>query len=132
MGLRKHESATLTQIRTGKIGLRAFLMQRCVPSITTPLCRCGTGPETQEHLVVHCPDLRAERHGILGPGRPPPRTRRDFAEASWNPRTGGTLAKWVLRTGRLTEYQLAQRLAGELLPQEPYGPHAYPPHLSRH
>src|SRR5436190_13930238 len=41
-GLRKHESSVLTQMRTGKIGLRAFLYARRVPEVESPLCQCGT------------------------------------------------------------------------------------------
>ena len=57
-GLYKHESSLLTQIRTGKIGLRAFLFERGVPSIATLQCRCSSrAPETVVHLVLDCPEL---------------------------------------------------------------------------
>ena len=36
-GLRKHESSLLIQVRTGKVGLRAFLFEKKVPGIATPL-----------------------------------------------------------------------------------------------
>jgi hypothetical protein len=118
-GLRKHESATLIQIRTGKIGLRAFLAELRVPGIVTPLCPCGTGPETPEHIIIHCPDLQQERLGLQSIGRHSPRTRRDLAEASRHPSTAGALAKWMLRIGRLWEFRLAEQIArAEEAPEE--------------
>jgi hypothetical protein len=36
--LRKHESSLLTQIRTGRIGLNAFLWERKVPTVLSPYC----------------------------------------------------------------------------------------------
>jgi hypothetical protein len=44
-GLTKAESSLLTQARTGKIGLRAFLFQRRVPDVITPQCSCGGARE---------------------------------------------------------------------------------------
>ena len=38
-GLHKAE----VQMRTGKIGLRAFLFERQVPDVMTPVCACGPG-----------------------------------------------------------------------------------------
>ena len=55
--LRKHESSLLIQIRTGKIGLRAFLFEIRVPDIVTPQRRCGGAPETVAHPLPHCPEL---------------------------------------------------------------------------
>jgi hypothetical protein len=56
-GLLKHESSLLTQIRTGKVGLRAFLFERKVPDVATPQCICGKAPETAAHLALDCQDL---------------------------------------------------------------------------
>ena len=62
-GLRKHESSLLTQIRTGKIGLWAFLFERWVPSIATPWYRCSSRAlETAVHLVLDCPELEGPRY----------------------------------------------------------------------
>ena len=52
--LRKAESSALVQARTGKLGLKAFLFQRKVPDIATPLCDCGGAPETVGHLLRGC------------------------------------------------------------------------------
>jgi hypothetical protein len=117
--LRKHESVTLIQIRTGKIGLRALLAERQVQGIATPLCSCDTGPETPEYIIIHCPDLQQERLGLQSIGRHSPRTRRDLAEASRHLSTAGALAKWMLRIGQLQEFRLAEQIArAEEAPEE--------------
>src|ERR1700740_3615057 len=42
-GLQKVESSLLVQMRTGKIGLRAFLFERRAPDVMTPVSSCGDG-----------------------------------------------------------------------------------------
>src|SRR5436190_14701676 len=54
LGMWKHESSALTQLRTGKVGVKAFLFQRQVPEMATPHCQCGSGEETPAHLALHC------------------------------------------------------------------------------
>src|SRR5216117_4594453 len=63
-GLRKHESSVLIQMRTRKIGLRAFLHQRRVPGVLTPGCSCGDAPETPEHLLLSCRKTAGERREL--------------------------------------------------------------------
>ena len=112
MGLKKHESSLLTQIRTGKVGLRAFLFQRRVPNVATPLCRCGNGEETPAHIAVFCPELEEERRelrAILAPQAL--LTTRDFAGATGDPARASAMVKWLLATGRFPEYRLARRYA---------------------
>ena len=53
-GLLKHESSLLTQICTGKVGLRAFLFEHKVPEVATPWYIYGNAPETAVHLVLDC------------------------------------------------------------------------------
>src|SRR4029077_5635185 len=53
-GLRKAESSLLVQMRTRKIGLRAFLFERQVPDIASPICFCGDGRETATHVAAYC------------------------------------------------------------------------------
>jgi len=109
-GLRKHESSVLTQIRTGRIGLRAFLFQARVPDIVTPLCRCGNEPETPAHVILRCPELNEEREQLRSRTERPLRTHQDLAEATESPKTAGTIVRWLLATGRLPEFRLAIRL----------------------
>ena len=101
-GLRKAESSALIQARTGKIGLKAFLFQRKVPGIPTPLCDCGGAPETVGHLLEGC-----EAH------EPPqglgtPRMLRKKIARGENVRP---VLRWLMR--RLPEYKVALELEQE-------------------
>lgn len=77
-GQRKSESSTLIQIRTGRIGLRAFLMTRIVPTVATPLCQCGKGEETPEHIILHCLIMQPARQLLEASIHRPMRTLRDL------------------------------------------------------
>ena len=112
-GLRKHESSVLTQIRTGKIGLRAFLFQARVPDVATPLCRCGNEPETPTHVILRCPELSEEREQLRSRVARPLHTYRDLVEATESPGTARILVRWLLNTGRLPEFRLATKLTRE-------------------
>ena len=107
--LRKHESSTLVQIRTGKIGLKAFLFQCGVPSENSPNCQCGER-ETAAHIILHCPLLAAQRNSLNKDLRRPLRTRRDFDEATAKDGPAQSIARWMLWIGRIREYRLAEGL----------------------
>ena len=110
--LSKHESSLLTQIRTGKVGLRAFLFQRRVPEVNTPLCRCSITGETPAHIVLYCPELQQEREALRGALLPHPlQTTCDFTAATADPACAGTVVRWLLATGCLPEYRRACRYA---------------------
>jgi hypothetical protein len=108
--LRKHESSLLTQIRTGKVGLRAFLFERKVPEVATPRCPCGEAPETAAHLALDCRDLAQQREELRRLLSPKPwRTYRDFVSATAKKKSAQTLVRWLLSTGRFPEFRLAER-----------------------
>jgi retron-type reverse transcriptase len=112
--LSKHESSLLTQVRTGKVGLRAFLFERKVPEIATPRCPCGEAPETAAHLVLNCPHLdqqREELRQLMAPKAM--RSYRDFAAATAEGKSAGKLVRWLLSTGRFPEFRLAERYQAE-------------------
>src|SRR6266480_6985275 len=56
--LHKAESAVITQIRTGRIGLAAFLNMVRVPGVESPACQCGWARETAAHVIAHLPPVR--------------------------------------------------------------------------
>jgi hypothetical protein len=112
--LLKHQSSLLTQIRTGKVGLRAFLFERSVPDITTPLCQCGEAPETAPHLVLDCTELGAQRRLLQAAILPHTlRTHRDFTNAVEDPKRAKVVVCWLLSTGRFPEFRLAERYRAE-------------------
>jgi hypothetical protein len=112
--LHKHESSLLTQIRTGKVGLRAFLFERKVPEVATPRCPCGEAPETAAHLVLDCRQLDHQRDDLQQLLHPTTlRTYRDFAAATTKGKSAGKLVRWLLSTGRLPEFRLAERYRAE-------------------
>ena len=111
-GLKKHESSVLVQMRTGKIGLRAFLYGRRVPDIESPLCRCGIGDETPLHLATACPGTERQRANLRRElGEKAFTDRAGFDAATADGDTGRVIARWLLRLGRLKEFRLAMRLA---------------------
>jgi hypothetical protein len=110
--LAKHESSMLTQIRTGKIGLNAFLYKCNVPGVT-PECACGEAPETARHLLIDCRAASISRAEL-----PAMRTTRDFQDQAGDPKAAAKLAKWMLRLGRLSQYDLAVQLAEEEAEEE--------------
>ena len=72
--LRKHESLALIQVRTGKIGLNAFLFECQVPDVMSPNCRYGAR-ETAAHVILYCPILATQRAGLNRDLKRPLRTR---------------------------------------------------------
>ena len=69
IGLKKHESALLTQLRTGKIGFNAFLHKMRVPEVISPDCECSEGAMTVEHVLMKCSKWSAEREELITPLR---------------------------------------------------------------
>ena len=103
--LKKHKSSLLTQIRTGKVGLQAFLFQQRVPEVNTPLCRCSITGETPAYIVLFCPELQQEREELQKALLPHPlQTTRDFAAVTANPAYTRVVVRWLLATDRLPEY----------------------------
>jgi hypothetical protein len=111
-GLQRHESSLLTQLRTGKIGLRSFLFSRRVPGVTSPLCGCGQAPETAPHLALTCVDTTEDRLQ-LQTNLYPMRTMRDFIRATLDKAEAKQLVRWFLALGRLQEYRLAMEIQEE-------------------
>lgn len=120
-GLRKHEASLLLQLRTGKVGLRAFLFDRKVPDVITPLCSCGTEKETPAHIALNCVlygDEREELRRALAPRAL--RSHRDFEAITDDPTCTATVVRWFLATGRFEQFTLATQIGGytEKAPKE--------------
>jgi hypothetical protein len=104
-GLTKAQSSILCQARTGKIGLRAFLFSRSVPDVDTPICPCGVGPQTAEHIFYECQDPRSTPLRAHGYG-----TKEEVWQALCEPAMAKKLAQSMICSGWLQEYRLAERL----------------------
>jgi hypothetical protein len=90
-GSRKAESSLLVQMRTGKIGLRAFLFERQVPDIASPICTAGR----RRHMWRPT----ASRREMLPFAM---QIRRDFDMAVEDPTRAAHLTRWFMRRRRLT------------------------------
>src|SRR5277367_4772437 len=106
-GLQKAESSILIQARIEKIGLAQFLYQRRVPGVVTRECSCGATPETAQHIALYCQDEAGRRDEL----------RREEAGGALDYRwlTGTNLgarklSRWLIRSGRLQQFSLADRL----------------------
>ena len=104
--LKKAESSILVQMRTRCIGLRKFLYGCRVPDIDSPMCACGGGEETAEHIAILCPLESSKRHALLDVhGR----------QHSWNvligkPTQARQLTRWLIESDRIHQFSLARKL----------------------
>ena len=107
--LRKTESAVLTQIRTGRIGLAAFLNKVRVLDFPSPQCRCGQAQKTAVHIILHCPLYAEARRRLCVSGeRLNIRALVSSSKGAW------CLTWWFIELCILSQFNLA----GELLYEE--------------
>jgi hypothetical protein len=105
-GLHKAESSVITQIRTGRIGLAAFLNKAQVPDFPSPVCQCGQANETAAHVIVHCPRFAEARRGLIDRGSSMVDLRSLVTKAEGVKR----LARWFLRLRILPQFLFAEGL----------------------
>ena len=106
--LTKAQSSALTQMRTGKISLNAFLHYKKVPGYETPSCTCGHGLQTPEHLFLDCTDPRS--HSLTAMGYS---SISEVRARLSDPETAGKMAKPLLQSGWLKEFRLSEELRRE-------------------
>ena len=109
-GLPKAHSSLLAQIRTGKIGLAAFLHKCRVPGFESPACSCGWQWETAKHITLDCPRFSQERRQLQQTTR-----TTDFQWLISDPRGAAALTTWFLRLNLLPQFSWAR----EQLPPPP-------------
>jgi len=104
VGLRKAESALLTQARTGKIGLAKFLYRQRVPGFSTATCQCEVGQETPRHMALYC-TYEADRRRYLHVGG-----NRTYTQMVGTNEGAKHFVRWMMYSGRLGQFALAKRL----------------------
>jgi hypothetical protein len=108
--LRKAESSALIQFRTGRVGLARFLHTMRVPGYNSPECECGQGSETPRHVLCHCPpeeERRQSLRAVCG-GR-----RVDLVQLLDTPEGAQVAGPWIVRSSRLSQFQVARVLLYE-------------------
>ena len=95
----KSLSSIITQLRTGKIGLNAYLHSRKVPGIDSPNCGCGYRLQSIEHVLLYCKKHHQLRRDHLGPGR------KTLGEVLSTPKLTLKAAKFMVATRLLGQFR---------------------------
>ena len=103
-GLTKARCSILTQLRTGKTGLAAFLHRKRVPGVGSPCCPCGQGAEIPKHILIHCERFRDTRAELEDSGRV------DIKHLLCTEEGARKLSHWWLSHGVLQQFRLARAL----------------------
>ena len=104
--VKRAKSSLITQIRTEKIGLRAFLYSRFVPSIDEESCTCGASKQTDRHILHECRLLSRQRREWWANEK-----RKAFGgiishiDMLNNPRYISIAADFIKSTGLIGQYQ---------------------------
>ena len=98
--LPKATSALITQIRTEKIGLNAFLADRKVPGYL-PGCPCGYQRQTAKHIIMHCPEHKGGREELYRNAG-----THNYQKMMATTRGARAAARFLQKTGLLEQFRL--------------------------
>ena len=94
----KSTCSLITQIRTEKIGLNAFLTDRRVPGYTAQ-CQCGWRRQTAKHILYFCPNHATDRESLfINAGT------RDYSQMLATSRGAKAAARWLQSLNLLPQF----------------------------